>query len=83
MSVELNSEIGAQLDPMGADMRGSEPMAGDESEGPMTQTSLEVKSVFGSIAVECAASVVGSILPSSDGTICTGFKAGAAAGVTS
>ena len=55
MFVELNSKIGAQLDPMGVDTRGSEPMAEDESEGPMTQTSLEVKSVFGSIAVEVAA----------------------------
>ena len=80
MSAELNSKIGAQLDPMGADTRGSEPMAEDESEGPTTQTSLEVKYVFGSIAVECAASVAGSILPSSDGTICTESKARAAAG---
>ena len=75
--------IGAQLDPMGTDVRGSGPMAGDESEGPMTQTSLEVKFVFVSIAAECAASVAGSILPSSDSTIYTGFKAKAAAGVIS
>ena len=68
--------IGAKSDPMGTDARGSEPMAGDESEGPMTQTSLEVKPVFGSIAAECAASVAGSILPSSDDAICTKFKAG-------
>ena len=47
MSTELNSKIGAQLDPMGTDTRGSEPMAGDESEGPMRQTALEVKSMFG------------------------------------
>ena len=83
MSVELNSKIGAQLDPMGADTRGSEPMAGDESEGLMTQTSLEAKSMFGSIADECAAPVAGSIHPSSDGTICAGSKARTAAGVTS
>ena len=75
--------IGAQLGPMGTDVRGLEPTAGDESEGPMTQTSLEVKFVFVSIAAECAASVAGSILPSSDGTICTGFKARAAVGVIS
>ena len=75
--------IDAQLDPMGMDVRGSEPMAGDESEGPMTQTSLEVKSVFDYIAAECAASVAGSIHPSSDGTICSGFKARAAAGAIS
>ena len=72
--------IGAQSDSMGTDARGSEPVAGDESEGPMTQASLEVKSVFSSIANEYAASVAGSILPSSDGTICTGSKARAAAG---
>ena len=71
---------GAQSGSIGTDARGSEPMAGDESEGPMKQTSLEVKSMFGSIAVECAASVAGSILPSSDGTIFTGSKARAAAG---
>ena len=55
--------IGAQSDPMGVDACGSEPMAGNESEGPRTQTSLEVESVFSAIAVECVASVVGSILP--------------------
>ena len=75
--------IGAQSSSMGTDARGSEPMAGDESEGPMTQTSLEVKSVFGSIADECAASGAGSIHPSSDGTICSGLRAGATAGVIS
>ena len=37
--------IGAQSGLIGMDARGSEPMAGDESEGPMTQTSLEAKSV--------------------------------------
>ena len=46
MSAELNSKIGARSDSMGADTRGSEPMAGDESEVPMTQASLEVRSVF-------------------------------------
>ena len=75
MSAERNSKIGGQLDPIGSNTRGSEPMAGDESEGLMTQTSLEVKSVFGSIVVECAASVAGSILPSSDGMICSGLRA--------
>ena len=42
--------IGAQSDWIGMDAGSSEPMAGDESEGPMTQTLLEAKSVFGSIA---------------------------------
>ena len=68
--------IGAQLDLIGADACGSESMAGDESEGPMTQTSLEVKSVFGSIAIECAASVAGLSFPPSDVAICCGSKAG-------
>ena len=72
--------IGAQSDLIGTGARGSEPMAGGESEGPMTQISLEVKSVFGSRTDECAASVTGSIHPSSDGVICSRSKAGAAAG---
>ena len=75
--------IGAQSGPMGTDARGSESMAGDESEGLMTQTSLEAKSVFCSTADECAASMAGSIHPSSDGTICSGLRVGAAAGVIS
>ena len=41
--------IGAQSDSIGTDARGSEPMAGDEYESPMTQASVEVKSVFDSI----------------------------------
>ena len=68
--------ISAQSDSIGTDARGSELMAGDESEGPMTQASLEVRSVFVSIAAECAAFVAGSIHPSSDGMICSGFKVG-------
>ena len=75
--------IGAQSESIGTDARGSEPMIRDESEDPMTQISLEVKSVFGSSADECAASVVGSIHPSSDGAICSGSKAGTAAGAFS
>ena len=75
--------IGAQSDSIGTDAHGSEPMAGGESEGPMTRTSLEVKSMFGSNAPECAPYVVGSIHPSSDGTICSGLRAGATAGVIS
>ena len=61
--------IGAQSDSIGTDAGGSEPMAGDESNGSVTRVSEEVKSVFGSIAAECAASVAGSIHPSSDGAI--------------
>ena len=75
--------IGDQSDLIGTDARGLEPIAGDESEGPMTHTSLEVKSVFGSSADECAASVAGSIHPSSDGMVCSGFRAEAAVGALS
>ena len=75
--------IGAQSDLIGTGVRGSEHVAEDESEGPMTQISLGVKSVFGSSADECAASVAGSIHPSSDGTICSGLRAGVTAGAIS
>ena len=75
--------IGAQSDSLGTDAGGSEPVAGDESKGPATQVSQEVKLVFGSIAAGCAASVAGSIHPSSDGTICSGLRAGVATGVIS
>ena len=75
--------IGARSSSVGMDARGSEPVAGDESEGPMTQTSLEAKSVFGSIVDECAASMEGSIHPSSDGMICFSSKARASAGAFS
>ena len=68
--------IGAQSDSIGMDVHGSEPVAGDESEGPMTPASSEVGSVFGSNADECVASVAGSIHPSSDGAICSGLRAG-------
>ena len=75
--------IGAQLDSIGTDPSGSEPVAGDESSGSATRLSQEVKSVFGSIATESAASVAGSIHPSSDGAICSGLRAGVVAGVIS
>ena len=74
--------IGAQSGSVGMDAHGSEPTTGDESEGPITQISLEVKFVFGSIADECAASVAGSNL-SSDSTICSESKARAVMGVVS
>ena len=75
--------IGAQSESIGTDVLHSEPMTGDESEGPMTQISLEVKSVFGSSTDECAASVARSIHPSSDGVIYSRLRAGAAAGAIS
>ena len=74
---------GAQSGPMGTDVHGSEPLVGDESEGPKTQISLGVGSVLGSIVAECAAIVAGSIHLSSDGTIYSGSKARAAAGAFS
>ena len=68
--------IGAQSNSIGTGVRGSEPMVGDNSEGPMTQTSLKAKSVFDSNTAECAASVAGSIHPSLDGAICSGLRVG-------
>ena len=56
---------------MGADARGSEPIAGDKSEVPVTRTPLEVGSVCGSNATESAASVAGLSFPSADGAICS------------
>ena len=54
---------GAQSDLIGTDIRGSDPVARDESEGPRIPSSLEVASVFGSNTDECSASVAGSIDP--------------------
>ena len=79
MSEAVNSMTGAQSDSIGTDARGSDAVAGDESEGPMTPPSQEVGSVFGSNADECVASVARSIHTSSDGTICSGLIPGAAA----
>ena len=60
---------------MGMDARGSDPMAGDESEVPMTQIPLEVGSMCGSNAAESVASVAGLSFSSSDGAICSGSRA--------
>ena len=75
--------VGAQSDSMGTDARDPEPTAGDKSGGPAAQISLEVESVFSSNADECAASVAGTIHPSSDGVICSRLKSGAAVGAIS
>ena len=83
MSAELNSKIGARSDSMGADTRGSEPMAGEESEVPMTHASLEVRSVFSSNAAKSVASMVGLSLQSLDGAVCSGSKARAVTGAIS
>ena len=48
---------------MGVDSHGSEPVTGDESEAPMTQASLEVKSMLGSSAVESVTSMARLSLP--------------------
>ena len=72
--------IGAQLDSTRTGAGGSESMAGEGSGSLSTRLSCKVRSMFGSIAAEGKASVVGSIHLSSDGTICSGMKAGAAAG---
>ena len=83
MSAAVNSMTGAQSDSIGTDARGSDPVDGDESEGPMTPRSQEVGSVFGSDADECVASVAGSIYPSSGCTIYSGLIPSATAGVIS
>ena len=75
--------ISAQSDSIGTDAGGSDPMAGDESNGSATRVSWEVKSVFGSIATEGATFVAGSIHPSSDGAIHSGLRARVVAGVIS
>ena len=74
---------GAQSNSIGTDVRGSDPVARDESGGPVTQISLEVESVFSSNTDEYVASVVGSIHPFLDDVICLGFRFGASAGAIS
>ena len=73
----------AQSYSIGTGVHGSDPVARDESKGPMTPPSQEVGSVFGFDANESAASVAGSIHPSSDGVICFVLRAGVATGVIS
>ena len=73
--------IGAQSDLMGTDARGPEPKTRDKSGGPVTHISLELESVFGSNADECAACGAGSIHPSLEGMTCSAAKSRAVAGV--
>ena len=73
--------IGAQSDLIGRGAGGSE--SGGESGDVESRASRRVRLVFGSITVEAAASVAGSIHPSSDGAICSGLRAGVVAGVIS
>ena len=80
MSAELNLTIDVQSSSMYADARGSERVAGNESEALVTQIPLKVGSVCGSNAAGTAASVAGFSFPSSDGAVCSGSKAGAVVG---
>ena len=83
MSAKLNSKIGAQSDLMRADTHGLEPMAGDESEVPMTQIPFKVGFVCSSNAAQSAASVAGLSFPSLDGAIFSGSKDRAVTGAIS
>ena len=83
ISAEVNSMTGAQSDWIGTGVHGSDPVAGDESGGPMTSSLQEVGSVLDSNADKCAASMAGSIHPSSNGAVCSGLIPGAAAGAIS
>ena len=83
MSAELNSKIDKRSSSASADAHGSEFMTKNESGVPVTKMSCEFRSMFGSNAVESAASAVGLSLPSSDGAICSGSMAGAVTGAIS
>ena len=83
MSAVVNSMIGAQSDPIGGGAGGSESVAGEGSGSLTTRLSRRVRSMFGSIAAEGKASVVGSIHPSMEGATGSGLRLGAAAGAIS
>ena len=83
MSAELNSTIDVRSSSTYADARGSDPVAGNESDVPMAQIPREVGSMCGSYAAESVASVVGLSFPSSDGAICFGSRARAVTGAIS
>ena len=83
MSAALNSMIDDRSSSTYADAQGSEPVVGDESMVPVTQMSLEVRSMCGSNADQSATSVAGLSFPSSDGMICSGSKATAVTGASS
>ena len=75
--------IGAQPDSIGTGAGGSESVVGEVSGSLTTRLSRRVRSMFGSIAAEGKASVVGSIHPSMDGAIGSELRVGAAAGAIS
>ena len=80
MSAALNSAIDDRSCSTYADAHGSELVAGDESEVPVTQIPLEIGSVCGSDGAESAASVAGLSLPPPDGAIYSGSRARAVTG---
>ena len=75
--------IGAQSDSIGMSAGGSESVLGEGSGSLTTRLSCGVRSMFGSIAAEDEASVVGSIHPSMGGATGSELKVGAAAGAIS
>ena len=81
MSAAVNSIIGAQSDSIGRGAGGSESR--EESGNLESQASQETKLVFGSIAVEIAASEAASNCPSSIGAVGSEPGAGADAGAAS
>ena len=83
MSEVLNSAIDDRSCSTCADAHNSELITGNESVAPVTQKLLEVKSMCGSNTVESVASIVGLILPSLDGAVCSGSKVRAVMGVVS
>ena len=70
--------IGAQSDSLGTGAGGSESVAGEGSGSLTTRLSCRVRSMFGSIAAEGKASVVGSIHLSMDGATGSELRVGAA-----
>ena len=75
MSTAVNSMIGAQSDSIGRGVEGSE--SGEESGTLESRASQGTGSVFGSIAVEVAASEAASSHPSSIGAVGSELRVGA------
>ena len=83
MSAALNSKIDKRSSLASVGSHGSELITRDESGIPVTQILCKVKSMCGSNAVESVASMVGLILSSSDGAVCSDSKARAVIGAIS
>ena len=75
--------IGARSDSIGTGVGGSESMAGEGSGSLSTWLSYKVRLMFGSIAAEGKASVVGSIHLSVEGATGSELRVRAAAGAIS